>query len=151
MTNAPPFDASRATGPILRLPAAEVVDLLPVVHAPEKVAEYRAAFQRGETFPPLGVVRLFGRVVLADGHKRLAAFRAVGGADVVVEVWTGRRWLADQLRQLRDNARKNARIARLLLSDRREALRLLRATTGHWHRVAVSLARILVPRRRAPD
>jgi ParB-like chromosome segregation protein Spo0J len=118
----------------------EVVDLLPLSHAPEVVAAYAEAMERGERFPPVSVVRLLGRFVLADGHKRLAAARSLGVAEVSVEVWPFTRLLLDQARQVRANAGKNARILRALVSDRAEARRLLAATAGHWRRVAASLA-----------
>lgn len=137
---ADPFDAARAQSPARVLPAREVVDLLPLSHAPEVVAAYAEAMARGERFPPVSVVRLLGRFVVADGHKRLAAARSLGVAEVSVEVWPFRRLLLDQARQVRDNARKNARILRALVSDPAEARRLLAGTAGHWRRVAASLA-----------
>lgn len=134
------FDASRAASPTRRLRAHEVVDLLPLPHAPEVIVSYAEGMRRGERFPPISVVRLLGRWVLADGHKRLAAARAIGADEVLVEVWPLRRLLGDQVRQVRDNAGKNARILRALVADRSEARRLLAATTGHWRRVLASLA-----------
>lgn len=141
------FDLARVPGPIRFVRVAEVLDLLPLTHAPETVAAFGEAFRRGERFPPIAVLPLAGRLVLADGHKRFAAWRQAGGHEIAVEVWTPSRWLADQLRQVRDNARKNARILRLLADDRPEALRLLRATTGHWRRVATSLVQLATGRR----
>jgi len=121
------------------VPVSSIVDLLPLTHAPGRVAEYRDAMLKGERFPPVAVVRLAGRWVLADGHKRLTAARGVAGAEIPVEVWSFRRWSADQRRQLRDNVGKNRRIAALAISSPREAARLLWSTLEHWIRVARSL------------
>ncbi len=137
------FDPARAASPTRRLASRAVVDLLPLSHAPDVVASYAEAMRRGERFPPVGVVRLLGRFVVADGHQRLAAFRSLGGEELVVEVWPLTRLLADQVRQLRDNGRKNVRILRASLRDRAEARRLVADTVGHWRRVAASLAHLL--------
>jgi hypothetical protein len=97
--------------------------------------------QAGAKFPPVSVVRLAGRLVVADGHKRLAAARRCGARTVLVEVWPWRTWAADQRRQAAGNLRKNGRILRYAVTDPREALRLARTTTDHWWRVARSLTR----------
>src|SRR5262245_49152445 len=94
------FDVARAAYPVRVLPPHRVVDLLPVSHAPERIAEYRLAMQRGERFPPIAVVRCGGRYLIADGHKRFSAYRQLTDADIAVEVWTWRRWLRDQAGQL---------------------------------------------------
>lgn len=139
MTDA--FDPARAAHPTRRLGVGEVVDLLELTHAPEVIAAYRERMAAGDLFPPVAVVRLFGRFLLADGHKRLAAYRGLGASEIVVEVWPLRRWLRDQIRQARDNAGKNRRIVAGLLRGRGEAFEMARGTARHWKRVALSLAR----------
>ncbi len=99
----------------------------------------------GARFPPIAVVRWGRRYLVADGHKRLEAYRGLApaerGAALVVEVWTWRRWLRDQLRQAGDNARKNGRIVRLSLTDPKEARREIATTVAHWRRVGRSLVK----------
>ena len=135
------FDVSRATAPIARLPLPAVHDLLTVTHAADRIARYRDAMARGDRFPPISVIRLFGRYLVADGHKRLAAFRSLGADAIVVEVWPFATWLTDQRRQAAANARKNGRILALSVTRPREAIRLASTTVLHWRRVAVSLLR----------
>jgi hypothetical protein len=135
------FDAARAEFATRRVPLGALVDPLEgVPHAPDRIEAYRAAMARGDRFPPISVVRLFGRNFVCDGHKRLAAFRSFGSADVPVEVWPFRRWLGDQARQARRNAAKNRRIVLEAFRDRSEAARLLMTTLLHWRRVALALA-----------
>ena len=133
------FDVSRATSPTRRLPLSAVHDLLTVTHAAARIARYRDEMAGGARFPPIAVIRLFGRYLVADGHKRLAAFRALGADEIVVQVWPLTRWLADQRRQAADNARKNGRILALSVSRPREAARLAATTFLHWRRVVLSL------------
>jgi len=135
------FDPALAAHPTRRLPLSEVVDLLDLTHAPEVVARYRERMAAGDLFPPVAVVRMAGRFLLADGHKRLAAYRGLGAEDVVVEVWPLRRWLRDQAGQAARNAGKNRRIVSGLLRGEGEALELARGTARHWKRVVLSLAR----------
>jgi ABC-type multidrug transport system fused ATPase/permease subunit len=141
-----PFDASLARYATRLLPLDRVVDLLTVVHAPERVAEYATAMRAGARFPPVAVVRLAGRFIVADGHKRLAAFRQVGGSEILVEVWPWRRWLRDQWRQAVEHTRKNREIVSLVFTDPVQAARLARTTVDHWVRVARSLLSHLTPR-----
>jgi len=133
------FDAALARHETRTLPIASVTDLLPLTHAPERIEEYRCAMAAGQLFPPVSVLRLFGRFVLADGHKRLAACRPLAGDWLVVEVWPFSRFLLDQWEQARANGRKNGAILANSLTNRPEAVRLLRGTAGHWRRVATSL------------
>lgn len=105
----------------------------------------------GDLFPPVSVVRLFGRWLVADGHKRYVAWAGLGEAEILVEVWPLRRWIADQAEQAARNARKNGRIVARLFVDPRESLQLARATTGHWQRVALSLLRRARRRGRRPE
>ena len=133
------FDAARATFRTRRLAVADVVDLLPISHAPERIAAYRDRMIAGDRFPPIAVIRLFGRYVIADGHKRYSAYRGLDRPDMVVEVWPYRRWLRDQLHQALGNARKNGRILAASVTDPAQAWRLLKTTLLHWRRVATSL------------
>src|SRR5262249_17879356 len=100
------FDPKLAKSPTRVLPLDQVIDLLSVTHAPERVEEYRQAMLRGDRFPPVSVVKLAGRYFVADGHKRLCAYKTLGGGELVVEVWSIPRWLGDQQRQLSNNLRR---------------------------------------------
>jgi hypothetical protein len=144
------FDAGLAGHPTRELPVTEVVDLLELTHAAERIREYRERMRAGDLFPPVSVVRLFGLWLVADGHKRYAAWRGLGAPRVVVEVWPFRVWLADQAGQAGRNARKNGRIVARLFVDPRESALLARATAGHWRRVALSLARRALRRGKPP-
>jgi hypothetical protein len=136
----PVFDAKRAEYRCIALPCRRVIDLLPLSHAPDRVAGYREQMREGAQFPPISVIRLLKWYVIADGHKRFSAFRQLGHDGIVVEVWPLRRWLLDQWRQVCGNARKNARIVATSFSDPAAAWRLLLTTLLHWRRVATSLA-----------
>lgn len=140
---APPagFDPALATHQTRRLPLADVVDLLELTHAPDVVAGYRERMAAGDLFPPVAVVRMAGRFLLADGHKRLAAYRGLDVTEIVVEVWPLRRWLRDQAGQASRNAGKNRRILVGLVRGDGTALDLARGTARHWKRVVLSLAR----------
>lgn len=142
------FDPGRARHPTRELPVGEVVDLLELTHAAERIRDYCERMRAGDLFPPVSVVRLFGRWLVADGHKRLAAYRGLGPARIVVEVWPASAWLADQAGQARRNAAKNGRILARLFVDPRESARLAAGTARHWRRVALSLARRLLRRGR---
>jgi hypothetical protein len=136
------FDPARAEFPTRVLPLECVVDLLVVSHAPERIAEYRTAMQRGDRFPPIAVVRVGRRFLVADGHKRLSAWRGLTGEPIVVQVWTLRRWLRDQWQQFTHKTGQHVRLARRSWRDphaRREARRLVLDTLGHWRRVVRSL------------
>jgi hypothetical protein len=144
-----PFDARLASGRVRVVAAADVVDLLPVTHAPDRIAEYAEAMRRKERFPPVAVLPVLGRLLLADGHKRLAACRAMGVEEIPVEVWSLSRWLADQTDQLRRNVEKNRTIARAALDEPRVALHLAGTTVAHWRRVGRSLGALLRARLHA--
>jgi hypothetical protein len=133
------FDPDLAAFATVTLPCAEVIDLLAVTHAQARVDEYRSRMAAGDRFPPVSVLRVAGRYLLADGHKRFAAYRGLGHTHIDVEVWPLWRWLQDQARQVRDNARKNARILVMTVRDPAEARRLALGTLRHWRRVATSL------------
>jgi hypothetical protein len=134
------FDPARAEFPTRVLPCREVVDLIPLIHAPDRVQLYRERMEAGDRFPPISVVRLFGRYLVADGHKRLAAYRQIGEPEILVEVWSYGRWLRDQWQQALRNGRKNRRILTTSVTSPGEAWRLLQTTLLHWRRVAMSLA-----------
>jgi hypothetical protein len=136
---APAFDAALARGATRRVPVSAVVDPLPVTHAADRVAEFRAAMRAGARFPPIGVLPLAGRWLVADGHKRFAAWRELGHREIDVEVWTLGRWLADQVRQVGGTGRRLGRAARLAFVRPAESWALLAAAPRHWWRVARSL------------
>lgn len=140
-SHAQPFDPALAAFRTRVLPVDRVVDLLDLSHAPDRIEAYREAMRRGDRFPPISVVLLAGHVIVADGHKRFAAYCELDRPDILVELWPWRRLLADQGRQVRDNARKNWRILTSLRGDPRQAGRLLQSTLAHWLRVARSLGR----------
>jgi hypothetical protein len=145
-TPPPCFDASLARDPTRTLAVADVIDLLAVPHAPERIEEYRLAMLRGDHFPPVSVVRLAGRFFLADGHKRFSAYRQIGASEIVVEVWPVRRWMRDQLGQLGRKARLQASLAVRSVHDpaaRADARALGRHFLAHGRRIARSLGAAL--------
>ncbi len=125
------------------VPTRMVVDLLCVTHAPEKIRQYGLAMRRGESFPPIAVLRLGGRYIVVDGHKRFSAYRSLSRASIPVEIWSVARCLEDQwLQFVRNLGRKRT----LLLSchrNPRNFIRLLNQDFPHWRRVALSLMRRL--------
>lgn len=136
------FDPALAQSTTRILPIDAVVDLLHVTHAPERIVEYRHAMQHGVRFPPIAVVRCAGRFLIADGHKRFSAYRALPVTEIVVEVWTMRRWLADQWRQFLGKTRQQGRLLSRSVVDptaRAQAARLFWDTVGHWRRVTRSM------------
>jgi len=133
------FDPAAAELPVCRVPANRVVDPLAVSHAADRVAAYREAMLAGARFPPIAVLPIAGRFWVADGHKRWSAYRTLGASEVLVEVWTVRRWLGDQLRQVAGTGRRLGRAVRLLAVRPREGLALIAAAPRHWWRVARSL------------
>ena len=133
------FDPDLAAFATIELACNDVIDPLAVTHAAARVSEYRSRMAAGDRFPPVSVLRVGGRYLLVDGHKRFTAYRELGHTHLVVEIWPLSRWLQDQARQLRDNARKNARIMALSVRHPGDARRLLLTTLLHWRRVARSL------------
>src|SRR5271157_5222909 len=93
-----PFDRARASFPTRVVPTARILDLLQVTHDPENVLAYQKAMQAGARFPPIAVVHFAGRYIIADGHKRFAAFLALDANEIVVEVWPWRRVVGDLCR-----------------------------------------------------
>jgi hypothetical protein len=144
------FDAALAQGPTRAVAIERVVDLLHVTHAADRIAEYSQAMRRGERFPPIAVVRVGARFFVADGHKRLRAYRALAPRTVVVEVWPLRRWLTDQYGQWRRKTRQQVVLFWRSLHDpaaRPQARRLLWDTVAHWKRLLVSLSTRDSPRQ----
>lgn len=138
------FDPALATFPTRRVSIDQVVDLLPVSHVPERIAAYRHAMECGERFPPISVVRVAGRLLIADGHKRFSAYRSLPVTEIVVEVWTTRRWLRDQWGQLARKTRQQWHLLWRSVVDARaraQAARLFWDTIGHWRRMALSVVR----------
>jgi hypothetical protein len=142
------FNPALAAFPTRRVPITAVVDLLPVSHAPERIDAYRHAMECGERFPPISVVRVAGRLLIADGHKRFSAYRSLPVTEIVVEVWTKRRWLRDQRGQFLRKTRQQWTLLWRSAVDpqaRVQAARLFWDTVGHWRRVGRSVARRLRP------
>jgi len=140
------FNPALAAFPTRRVRIDQVVDLLPVSHAPERIAAYRSAMERGELFPPISVVRVAGRLLIADGHKRFSAYRSLPVTEIVVEVWTMRRWLHDQGGQFVRKTRQQCSLLWRSAHDpgaRAQATRLFWDTIGHWRRMALSVVRRL--------
>lgn len=136
------FDPGQARFPTRAVPQWRVIDLLPITHAPERIAAYREAMGHGDRFPPVSVLRVGTRYFITDGHKRFSAYRALTSADVLVELWTVRRWLGDQANQLAQKTRQQRRLLAASGSDpqARVALtRLVADTIGHWRRIGRSL------------
>lgn len=136
------FDGALATSLTRILPIAAVVDPLPVTHLPERIAAYRRAMERGDRFPPIAVVRIVGRYWVADGHKRFSAYRSLTTTEILVEVWTTRRWLHDQWRQFRTKTRQQWHIISRSPTDagaRAQARRLFWDTLGHWQRICAAI------------
>jgi ABC-type multidrug transport system fused ATPase/permease subunit len=123
--------------------AAEVVDLFTTTHAQEQIDTYRQAMARGEQFPPVSVIRIGPRFVIADGHKRLRACRALGARQIPVELWPLSKLLADQWRQFRHKTRQIATVvvrAARHPEGRKDARRLYWDTVGHWKRIVLAAA-----------
>jgi hypothetical protein len=142
------FNPALAMFPTRRVLIGQVVDLLPVSHAPERIAAYRDAMERGVQFPPISVVRVAGRLVIADGHKRFSAYRSLPVTEIVVEVWTVRRWWGDQWGQFVRKTRQQSTLVWRSAVDpraRAQATRLFWDTLGHWRRMALSVVRRFGP------
>jgi ATP-binding cassette, subfamily B, bacterial MsbA len=140
------FDASRAEGKTIEAPVESVIDLLSATHAPEVIAEYRDAMDRGAVFPPIGVFRIGGRYIVTDGHKRLSACKQRGMSRVMVELWTISRLLDDLWRQ---TVRSTRRLASSLVhsthdpDSRKRLRRVYWDTILHWKRLFVTLPTLL--------
>ena len=136
------FDVADAEFPTRVVRVEEIVDLLAVSHAAERIAAYRDAMAAGARFPPIAVLRFGRRYLIADGHKRFSAYRQLSEAPLAVQVWTLRHCLRDQWQQLRRKTRQQADVLRGGARDpanRRAAHRLFWDTVGHWQRIVRSL------------
>jgi hypothetical protein len=140
------FDVADAEFPTRVVRVDEIVDLLAVSHAPERIAAYRDAMAAGARFPPIAVLRCGRRYLIADGHKRFSAYKQLSAAPLAVQVWTLRRCLRDQWQQLGRKTRQQADLLRggaRNPATRRAAHRLFWDTVGHWQRIGRSLRRVL--------
>lgn len=97
--------------------------------------------EQGVQFPPISVVAVLGRYVVADGHRRFSAARGLPIDEVVVEVWPFAQLAADLLAQTRATLRewRRAVVALLTRGSARELGDVLRATAAHWWRIVRSL------------
>jgi hypothetical protein len=139
-----PFDAALAASPTIVVALSRIVDPLGRrPHDVPRIERYRRDMLAGARFPPISVVTWGSRYLVADGHKRLAAYAGLGRPEVRVELWTWGRWARDQGRQVKDNSAKNVQILRLGVTNPPAALRLVRSTLAHWRRVAAALAATL--------
>ena len=146
-----PFDPDLATAPTRRVLVKQVVDLLHVTHDPERIQSYCNAMRRGDRFPPISVLRL-GRVyIVTDGHKRLAAAKALRMAEIDVEVWSVWRLARDLAGQSARHAAAAGRAFGGLFrgrEGRRESRLFVAATVAHWRRTVVSLWQLVSGRSR---
>ena len=139
-----PFDSDRAAFPTRVVPVGRVADLLSVTHDPRGIGAYRDAMRRGERFPPISVIPIAGRFVIADGHRRFQAWRELGAGEILVEVWPLHALVADlwqqHLRFMRGGSEAIRSLARGRVG-RQEAGRFFRHLIDHWIRIARSLWR----------
>jgi subfamily B ATP-binding cassette protein MsbA len=127
---------------VFGIPIDEVIDILHVTHAQDRIEEYRAALAGGAEFPPISVIRLAGRWFIADGHKRYCAYRLLNRSHITVEEWTKRRWLKDQLGQFGRKTRQQIVLPILAIGNadaRKKAKRVYGDTWGHFKRMGASL------------
>jgi hypothetical protein len=140
------FDVTRALWPTRQVRVTDIIDLLQVTHAADRIDDYAAAMQRGERFPPIAVFGGLGCWFVADGHKRLSAYRQLGQPEILVECWPLGALLADLLRQAGRSWRRVCAALAALPGDRRPVSRLLAHTVAHWTRLARSLVSIVARR-----
>ncbi len=133
------FNPTVACFPIRILPVYQVIDLLACLPPTEVTGRYREAMLQGNRFPPVAVVRIGGRFFVADGHKRLTAYKSFGHAEIPVEVWTRSRWLQDQWEQLRRNLGKKRKLLISLVAQPGESRRLALSTLRHHQCLARAL------------
>lgn len=141
------FDAAQARWPTRHVLVTDIIDLLQVTHARDRISDYTAAMRRGERFPPIAVFGVLGYWFLADGHKRLSAYRQLGPANILVECWPLSALLADLRRQAAKSWRRVLQALAALPTDRRPVTRLVAHTLEHWARLARSLLSFLARRR----
>lgn len=140
------FDATRVVWPTRRVRITDIIDLLQVTHAADRIDDYAAAMRRGERFPPIAVFGGLGCWFVTDGHKRLSAYRQLGRADILVECWPLGALFDDLLRQAGKSWRRVREALVALPVDRGPASRLLAHTFEHWNRLARSLLSFLMHR-----
>jgi hypothetical protein len=136
------FDVNQACSPTHVVPVCRVVDLLSITHVPDRVEQYRDAMLRGELFPPICVLPLFGWFLLTDGHKRFTAYKSFGENQIVAQVWTLRRSVSHLGGQTLREAREGARIVSQLGRDPQAPVQLkkfLRSRVVHYRRLGRSL------------
>ena len=102
------FDPGLAEFPTRTVTVDALVDLMP---APDfRVAglalHFRDRMLCGDRFPPIAVIRVAGRWVVTDGHKRLTAYKGLAKSTIVVQVWTSRRFFVDHWNQFRKTVRR---------------------------------------------
>ncbi len=147
------FDASRAEFQTRIVPIGQILDLFTTTHAAERIESYRQAMADGELFPPISVIQVGRRFVIADGHKRFRACQGFGLGQITVELWPISRLLADQYQQFTRKSRQITTVLTRAARDpdgRKDAHRLYWDTVGHWKRIGLSAAargRRLVRRR----
>lgn len=140
------FDPLKAHGPTLRLSVDEIIDLLQVTHAEDRIAEY-AAMRQGFLFPPIGVFRLGRRWLLTDGHKRLAAYRRLDQPEILVECWSLDILYADLCRQSHKSHQRLLAALANIPSNPQPIFDLLAHTLAHWWRIVRSLACLTIGAR----
>lgn len=96
----------------------------------------------GARFPPVSVIRIGNRFIIADGHARFQAYRRLSMTNIPVEVWSVRRCLLDQRQQLLRQSRRQWDLLKRSPRDaeaRRQLAALAQTTLRHWRRVVLSL------------
>lgn len=145
-TGPPCFEWDDRSMFVVTVKTSRVIDLLWATHVPERIEEYRLQMENGSRFPPVAVIRMAGRYFLADGHKRLSAYRQLGYPEIPVEVWGLSRWLKDQASQVRRSIRRAGTLAAGSLHDaesRKRARRHVQASWTHCKRIVLSARRLL--------
>lgn len=141
-TTTEPFAPEHARYPTRVVATRQVVDLLRVTHDPDRIEEYCEAMRRGARFPPISVLPIAGRFVIADGHRRFQAFLTLGAHDIVVELWPWHAVARDLWQQHRAFMGGTVDAVRGLLSGgqaRQRGRRFFRELLDHWRRIARSL------------
>ena len=73
---------SLAAFPTRVLPISVVIDPLADGHSMDRVALHAERMRAGDRFPPISVIRLAGRYLVADGHKRLTAYKMLAKREI---------------------------------------------------------------------
>ena len=146
MTREPacPFDPDLSDRPTQVIPVDQIVDLLRVPHAHDRIRMYRKAMEAGDRFPPISVVRLGRIFIIADGHKRFVACSELGLDDIEVELWGIGTLCKDLLAQMWSQIRKGATVISRLHHGpkaRRRACWYFLSFFYHWKRMFKSFRR----------